>query len=258
MYVGNAKNYNALYEQQKDINKAIEADNASLRRMYNEKIAEVKQSQKELADKIQLLESEKNELEVGLRDAERTSLDYEGRVNTLSGLFMSFEQTIRNMEQSLKLTQQQLEQARADGIRDRKELNEIQNNLYERIVQLQNVEAEKRRLLEQKESLQNLLKGKGQAAGAGVVTPEKGMAKPVAALYRVDLKGLIKEVDESLVTISVGSADGVKKGMVFYATRGDEFVCEVSITDVDVNMAAGTLELVRQQPRIGDNVSTKL
>jgi len=260
MYVGNTQNYKALYEQEQDLNKSIVADSASIRRLSNEKAADFKLREKQLNDRIELLESEKNELAVTLRGAERTSLDYEGRVNTFSGLFASFEQTIGNLEGSLKLTQQQLDMTRAESIKNSKELNEIQDKLYELIVQLQTVEAEKRQLLEEKESLQKLLKGQAETTTAiGVVTPHTGSARPaVAVATHGSIKGLIDEVSESLVTLSIGSADGVSKGMIFYVTRGDEFVCEVNVTDVDVNMAAGTIGLVRQQPRIGDNVGTQL
>ena len=46
--------------------------------------------------------------------------------------------------------------------------------------------------------------------------------------------------------------------MVFHVTRGDEFICDVIVTDVDTNKAAGVLELKLGQPKIGDTVSTKL
>ena len=42
--------------------------------------------------------------------------------------------------------------------------------------------------------------------------------------------------------------------------RGDEYICDLKITDVEVDTAAGVLELVQQgnMPRINDNVSTGL
>ena len=85
------------------------------------------------------------------------------------------------------------------------------------------------------------------------------MVKPVQPVSNgAPLNGLIAEVGESLVTISIGADDGVSRGMVFHVTRGDEFICDVVITNVDTNKAAGVLELKLKQPRIGDNVSTKL
>jgi hypothetical protein len=74
------------------------------------------------------------------------------------------------------------------------------------------------------------------------------------------LKGLVTAVGDSLITISLGLDDGVRKGTVFYVTRGDEYICDLRITDVEVDTSAGVLELVQpgNMPRIRDNVSTGL
>jgi hypothetical protein len=45
--------------------------------------------------------------------------------------------------------------------------------------------------------------------------------------------------------------------MVFHVTRGDRFVCDVIITNVDINRSAGTLDLVVQQPQVNDIASTQ-
>ncbi len=61
-----------------------------------------------------------------------------------------------------------------------------------------------------------------------------------------------------MVSISIGSADGVREGMKFHATRGDAFLYDILIIDVDTEEAVGVLELIQEQPRVGDNVSTNL
>ena len=76
----------------------------------------------------------------------------------------------------------------------------------------------------------------------------------------IGLKGLITVVDlkYSLAEISIGKADGVKEKMKFYVTRGDDFICEILIFDVDAERAVGYLQLVKLPPKIGDNVTTNL
>jgi len=262
-YVGNVNNYKALSEELKSLNQSLVAENTSLQRRFNEKMALMKELEAKLNEKIQLLEDEKSKLNVDLRNCRRTSLEYQGRVNSWAGVLTSFEQTIANLEQSLKLTQQQLSKAHAEGIKDRKELNEITASLYERIVQMQALEADRRRLLEAKtgleEQISHLLGPDIVPVSVEPVTRRKGLVRPAAAIPGgVDLKGLITEVGASLVSISIGSDDGVKKNMVFQVFRGDEFICNIVITDVDTDKAAGVLELVQQPPRIGDTVSTRL
>jgi len=71
----------------------------------------------------------------------------------------------------------------------------------------------------------------------------------------VDLKNLLAE-------ISIGAADGVKKGMRFHATRDSKFICDVVVLDVEPDKALGWLELLQDQPqdkpKAGDAVSTNL
>jgi uncharacterized protein YpmS len=263
IYVGNENNYKALWEEQIDSNQALLSNNKSLNRQITEKIEEWKKDELSYKQEIQRLNDEMLKLDSDLRKAERTSTEYQNRVNSWVGLLDSFQQTIGNLEQSLKLTQQQLDKARETGIKDQQELNEITASLIEKIAQMQALERDRRRFLEEKKSLEDKL---NQLFGTDVVTevpttvtPEPGVAKAAQPIPAgAPLNGLITEVGESLVTISIGADDGVRKGMVFHVTRGGEFICDVVITDVDTNKAAGSLELKMQQPRIGDNVSTKL
>jgi hypothetical protein len=83
---------------------------------------------------------------------------------------------------------------------------------------------------------------------------------PVSATKDLELKGRVTAVDpkNSMAQISIGAADGVKESMKFHVTRGDQFVCDILILDVDAEKAVGILELVQQPPKVGDNVSTSL
>ncbi len=262
-YVGTVNNYKVMYDEQKSLNNSLVSENTSLQRRFNEKMAMTKELEAKLNDRIQLLEDEKSKLDVELKNARRTSLEYQGRVNSWAGVLTSFEKTIANLEQSLNLTQEQLNNAHADNIQDRKELNEITASLYEKIVQMQALEADRRRLLEAKLSLEeqiNRLSGPdAEAVSFDPVTLQRGQARPAAPVPgRVALQGLITEVSKSLVSISLGSEDGMKKNMVLQVFRGDEFICNLVVTNVDTSKSAGVLELVQQNPIVGDYVTTRL
>lgn len=262
-YVGTVNNYRVMYDEQKSLNNSLVSENTSLKRRFNEKMAMTKELEAKLNDRIQLLEDEKSKLDVELKNARRTSLEYQGRVNSWAGVLTSFEKTIANLEQSLNLTQEQLNNAHAGNIQDRKELNEITASLYEKIVQMQALEADRRRLLEAKLSLEeqiNRLSGPdAEAVSFEPVTPQRGLARPAAPVPgRVALQGLITEVSKSLVSISLGSEDGMKKNMVLQVFRGDEFICNLVVTNVDTSKSAGVLELVQQNPIVGDYVTTRL
>jgi len=262
-YVGNANNYKKSYEVEKSAKEVALAEKASALRQYNEQVDEFKKRTEKFNGQIQLLEDEKSKLVADLRTAERDSLRYQTRADNWQGILTGFEQTIANLEQSLKVTQEQLDTVRKADIQEKQEFNQLTARLYETLVQLETLRADKRRLLEEKTAMEDQFRkasgGQTVSARANVVTPRPSLAAPVSAMPgAADLKGLITEVGESLVSVSIGTADGVSKGMIFHVTRGDEFVCDVMITDVDTNKAAGVLDLKIQQPRIGDTVSTRL
>lgn len=261
-YVGNAGNYKALLDDQKSLNDSLKAKNTSLTRQYNELTAKMKQKEQDLNNTIQTLQQQKSEVEAMLRSAERINLEYQNKDSRWTGVFDSLGQTMGSLEKSLMLTQEQLNQSRLADIRNQKELSEIHASLYERIVQMQSLEAQRDRLLEQKSELEKqitAISAPGDGAVDKLHTAEGSLTDTARAVPSgLDLKGLITEVGESLVTISLGSDDGVTKQTLFHVTRGDEFICDIIITHVDTNKSAGVAELVQQQPIVGDNVSTKL
>lgn len=259
-FVVNTNNYKALYEQQKNLYSAAQADVANLNRLYDELQKKMKLQQEQLEEKIAALQNQNTQLIADLQNAERQSQEYQARADSWKGVLTGFEQSIRSLQESLRLTQSQLDEARAQGVKDAKELNQITTELYEKIVQLEALEADRRRLLEQKKELETKVSsGLLEMPASSAVTPVPGPARPAGALsVGADIRGLVTEVRSNMLTLSVGSADGVQKDMRFHVTRGDQFLCDVVITHVDINQSAGVLELVQQTPRVGDTASTRL
>ena len=260
VYVGNSNNFRALYEEQKTLNTVMSGTVSEATQNYNDLVKKSGELQKKLQDEIQSLKAEKNQLASDFRKSERLSMQYQNQANSMTSVLAGFDQSVKNLLASLNKTQEELDLARAEGIKSQKELNQMTSDLYEKIVQLQSIEAERRRLLEQNTELEKQT--------APIDTP-RVVTAPVTPLPRqaatplmstpigTDIKGMILEVDGNLVTLSVGSADGVAKNMVFHVTRGDRFVCDVIVTNVDINRCAGTLDLVVQQPQVNDIASTQ-
>jgi hypothetical protein len=94
------------------------------------------------------------------------------------------------------------------------------------------------------------------------VTPQPGPTARESSQTRQEktLTGKITNVDteESMAEISLGSADGVKDGMIFYVIRDDEFVCELHIIDVEPETAVGAIERMQYQPKSGDKATNTL
>ena len=260
-FVGGAKNYKAGYiGLQQDLQYA-QAELAKKDEQFNTQAFKYKELENRLLETLSTLETEKNQLTADLRKSERLSAQYQSQADSWKGVMTGFEQSVRNLQASLQQTQQQLDTARSQGINDQKELNQITADLYAKIVQLQSMEAERRRLLEQKTELENQISSLSTgpaAADVPAVTPLIRTATPATPTAAADIQGVVRGVSESLVHLSVGSADGVRENMVFHITRGEQFLCDIVVTNVDTDQSAGVLQLVQQRPQVGDTASTQL
>ena len=259
-YIGTANNYKALCDGERMAKEVLQSENAALADRYKEQVSKTEELGKQLRQEILTLRKQNSQLDADLRNSQRLEQESGMRADSWKGLMTGFEQSVGAMLESLTLTQQQLDKARVQNIKDQKELNQITADLYEKIVELGRLEADRRRLLEQKVNLERQLTQTGAAPAApGAVTVVPSQAKSAGPVVTTqDIRGLIVGIDKSLVTLSVGSADGVEKGMVFHITRGSDFLCNVAVTDVDIDKCAGVLEMVQQSPRVGDTASTKL
>lgn len=99
---------------------------------------------------------------------------------------------------------------------------------------------------------------RGAAAGlaledaAGVALPGVAAMSPVA--HRA-IRGRVVEVSGNVVTVSVGSADGVEKDMVFVIHRDGQYVGDLRITHVRPDESAGRIERSLRGPIPNDDVT---
>ncbi|HAL44589.1 MAG TPA: hypothetical protein DCP47_01490 [Phycisphaerales bacterium] len=221
-----------------------------------EKTKQIADLSNKLDSQIASLKSDKAKIEQELASITREKKDLDEKVQTLATAALGFKEEVGNMQSNLTQTRNELEQARAESIKLSKNLDEITQSLDEKMAQLQAANNEKKRLLEEKSKLENQMAGK-PSAFSPVTSTETGPAVRASETgTAVAIQGKVTNLEGNIATISVGSADGVEKGMVFHVTQNDNFICDIKITDVDTEVAAGVLELVQQQPRIGDPVST--
>jgi peptidoglycan hydrolase CwlO-like protein len=265
-YVANADNYRQKYDNLRSDKDSLSKKVEALTKQVNESLEQKKEMENKLSSEITSLKAEKGELQTNLDNAEREKAVLLQKVNSWTSITQDFYQTTDKQGQLLKNTLEELNKAQAEQISQRKELNETSAALVEKMAIIETLQTENNRLTEEKTELQNRLDkflqpiGK-TAAEAAPVTPKKEAAQPAVTEARdIALQGLVTAVDlkNSMATISIGTADGVKEGMKFHVTRGNEFLCDILIIDVEAEKAVGTLEVIQQQPQIGDTVSTNL
>ena len=268
-YVANADNYRQKYASLNSERDSLEKDKESLNNQLKEKIQQKDDLEKSLNGQLSTLKTRADDLQAKINTVERERAELLERVNGWASITKDFQATTEKQTQLLSTAQEDVKQLKAEQIKLSKELEQTSTALVEKTAIIEAAEAEKRRLVEEKADLQNRLdktmQAGGKVAAAGTpVTQEKGYALPAqTTAAAINLKGLIAEVDakNSLATISIGSADGVKEGMKFHVTRGSEFICDVLIVDVDTEKAVGVLELVQSAtggPKVGDNAATNL
>ena len=265
-YVASADNYKEKYAKLSSDRAALEQEKESLNNQLKEKIQQKDDAEKSLNAQIALMKTQADELKTKVTSLERSEKELVERTNSFAATTKDFQATTEKQTQLLTTAQEEVKQLKAEQIKLSKEVEQTSTAVVEKTALIESAETEKRRLIEEKADLQNrldkMMKSGGKpVAAAAPVTQEKGFARSAQPTAEaVNLKGLITQVDSknSLATISIGTADGVKEGMKFHVTRGDEFICDVLIVDVDTDKAVGILELVQQSPKNGDNAATNL
>ncbi len=265
-YVANADNYRQKYNDIRTDKDSLSKKAKSLTKQVNEKIEQKKLLEDKLSSEIASLKVEIGKLQADLDNAEREKAVLLQKVNNWTSIVQDFRETNDDQGRLLEETLDELKKVQAEQIKDRKELNETTSALVEKMAIVETLEARAKRLIEEKTELQNrldrFLQPLGKVAAVPVpITPEKAVARPAEpAVEDIALQGLVTAVDlkNSMASISIGTADGVKEGMKFHVIRGDEFICDILIIDIDAEEAVGILELVQKQPKVGDNVSTNL
>jgi len=266
-YIANADNYKQKYNSLKFDKDSLGRKVEDLTKQVNEKTDQAEALEDRLNSEINSLKGQMNELRANLSDSEREKASLLQKVNSWASITKDFYNTNDKQGQLLQNTLEELNKAQAEQVRQNKELNETTAALFDKMAVIETLEAENKRLLEEKTELQNRLdeyfQPVGKTSAAAVpVTPRIGTARPAmpSGVKDIDLQGLITAVDlkNFMASISIGAADGVKEGMRFHVTRGSEFLCDILIIDVDSEEAIGVMELVQKQPKAGDSVSTNL
>ena len=265
-YVANADNYKQLFEKERGAKQVEVEKRRNADTQLETKKKQYQRQEDEFRKQIALLNTQVGKLENDLKIAQREKADLLQRVNSMAGVVETSSQTAKQQTQLFEKTQEELKKISAEQIREREQLKDVTNQLIQKMAVIKTLQADKKRLEQEKYALQleadKLLQRFGKkTARIPTVTPEKTVAREVTSVVKpIGLTGSITALDlkRSLAAISIGTAHGVRENMKFYVTRGDEFICEILIYDVDAEKAVGDLKRVRYQPKVGDNVSTNL
>lgn len=141
------------------------------------------------------------------------------------------------------------------------DLSDRVNELTARVA----VMIEEKRQFEQQINIlksQNERLSRAEGAASPVFESPSGAAMPnVRAVNPPSgspVRGSVVAVEGNLVTLNVGSADGVQTEMVFVLYRGGEYVGDVQVSVVDPDQCAGRLIRSTRTPMAGDLATDSL
>ena len=199
-----------------------------------------------LQDRIAFLEEQLAEAQLATQRAEEMAV-------SLAGTAKATNDAANAQTERLRAAQSELTAAKQEQVKQKRVQLETDDLLIQKMAviaaqaqQIRQLTAEK---AEMQVELDHYLNPSGEAAAT--TPPAEQAIKPKGQVTAVD-------IPNGLAEISIGRANGVKKEMIFRVTRGDQFVCNILIVDVDTEKAVGDIQSAQLSPQVGDSVSVNL
>lgn len=279
-YVANAENQRARADgMQQDLRAAREAERDALATLEKDRVA-TEDLKKDLEKQIAQMKVMADQLQGQVTDLKRENAQLVQEVTNMGAAVKLANETASKLRDQSQTAETEVRTLRADQTNRTKELNELNQMLLERMAVNSQLEAKNRQLVESNQDLETRLNQVLQQYGRAPVRPQPATAQRSTAqpaqpapagrqpqpstaqvpTRDIGLNGRVTKVDlkNRLAEISIGAASGVRQDMKFHVTRGDRFVCDILILDVDPEKAVGILDLVQVEPQAGDNVTTNL
>jgi len=270
-YVGNAVDYKKENDGLKSRLGAAKQNEDNANRQFNELKSQTDADKVRLGSEIDAMKQQVATLTAQLKQVEIAKENALRDVNSWAGIVQEYKASNDEQRKMMADAQTLAAQTEADFIKEQAKHKETTDALVDKLAIIAVLEDKTKALIEEKTSLQNQIDqylrqfGKVAAAPVSVTTTREKARVAIAPVTEdIALKGTITEVNikDLLAGISIGSADGVKEGMRFHTTRGNKFICDIVVLDVEPDKAVGWLELLQGQPQnqpiVGDNISTNL
>jgi len=264
-YVATADNYKQMYDTQSSRARLADQQREKAEQDLEQIKTDRAQETAGLNKKIAELNDRISDLGNNLGNLERDKTRLNETVTTMASTIEAANLNAKKQTELAQKAQEQLDALRSEQVKKDGQLKEINDALVEKMVVISTQTEQIKRLTEERTELQAKLEQALRQYGKVVVPPVPAQPQPVVkqpgpAVKDLNLRGTVTRVDleAGLAEISIGSADGVRQGMELYVTRGDQFMCNILILDVQAERAVGVLKLIQQSPGPGDVVTTNL
>ncbi len=270
-YVANAENQRERADRlQRENQAARRTQESALLDLENEKKA-AQALKAQLDAQINELGLQVKQLQAELDGVKRENAQLLQNVAAMAATVETANATAKQQTQLFETAQQEVQNLRTEQSNRRKELDETNQMLMEKMAVIAQLQEKNRGLTEENQELETrlnqYLQQYGRIAtrppttvppGTTVVRPVQPAPPPKTRPIALNGKVMAVDMKNRLAQISIGSAAGVRQDMKFYVTRGDRFVANILILEVSPDTSVGILDLVQVQPQVGDNVATNL
>ena len=252
----------ALQQQLQSAQMQAAANLASLQKAENHYNSEVQLHQKDNTDNqaaIGAVQSQLNEARVTIARLQADNTDLQATVNTDNSnvqLATATSDKLQGQATELRTSNDKLAKENQEFGTRNAELSSTLDSLQARTEETQEKLEQSK---EDQQKLESFITQRGYDPQNVLTSPTAG---PVAT---PSIEGIVQDKSvingNTFVTISVGSADGVAKGMKFYVVSGADFLGIVTIDTVDSDNSIGKLEGTPDklgQVQKGNEVRTQL
>ncbi|MBN1973622.1 MAG: hypothetical protein JW787_08275 [Sedimentisphaerales bacterium] len=263
-YVGNAANYKKAYDERRSTISSLTATNEDFTAQINNLKDQMSNNKITHDSAMEKLQKELDDKGVELENYKRDLKDAAARLENNNAILLDNAKTVEMNNQLRKNAENKIAELEALKTNNLNQIKELTDAIFAKDALIDQHSTEIKRLIEENTRLQNILDGNLQLTSQRIIAPApvtepQDFAKITPPMTTLGLEGVITEVklQDSLASISIGSADGVREQMKFHVIRNNKFVCDLVILNVNADQASGYLELVSDTaPRAGDIVKT--
>jgi peptidoglycan hydrolase CwlO-like protein len=263
-YIGTATNYKKAFDERKSRMDSLNSQNQGLADQVDQLNKDKLEANTVFEQGIKQRNDEINELTQEMKKYELEIADLNTRLKNNEAIVASNTQTVEINNQIRREAEAKIADLESLKTQNQEKIDYLTAQIVENQAKMDQLEIDKKQITEEKTQLQDRLDQQLRMVGKGAitsvpVTASSDSAQIAPPVRDLGLEGKVKEVklQDSLASISIGSANGVKEGMIFHVIRDNKFICDIRITQTDADQASGYIDRISDgQPRSGDIVKT--
>ena len=261
-YVSTAENYKAAFDDERVIRQAAQAQAVAAEQARSQEKERYEALIGRLNATIVDLQGNVADLARELVAQRQMQTEAVSRANTAVNASAALQQTVQNMYEGQNAVQAALDKAQRAMIVAQAQVIDLTRALEEEKVKSNQLESMRREAEEKMPKLEDEnfeIRRRLEQVTVSSSEMRAGMDRVSLSLPQlsgVPISGEVTAVEKELATISVGSSSGVRPNMTFHVSRGEQYLGDFVVIDVEPSAAAGRLAGRQGVIVAGDRVST--